>query len=375
MAAVKKPWREAATVIIAARSSDVSNYQRVSSSDFHSDQDGFKILMLKRHSKSSSFPDAYVFPGGTIDKSDFSDEWMELYDNAGLTPSLKPLLDIGGKRPDIMSTIRSSRVPNEIAFRICAIREAFEESGLLIVKPSGISKNEHGLAKWSKITQCVKKIGRRKLLQCRQRVHDNGAEFFDLCKELACVPNVWALCEWNIWLTPVGLPKRYDTIFYICCLDDVPVPQLLPDDQEIVKSTWLTPKETVNLWLSKTIRLIPPQMYEMLRLVNFRKFTGLHQFTKQRERKGIERYFPVMIIASDGVIEVYPGDSLYPMVPDPTRHSIVEVDGTMEENLHKCRNVNRIHPLESGPYCNIEPTYGHIRPVDWRTLIDVKGKL
>nr|XP_006817976.1 PREDICTED: nucleoside diphosphate-linked moiety X motif 19, mitochondrial-like [Saccoglossus kowalevskii] len=324
MAAVKKPWREAATVIIAARSSDVSNYQRISSNDFHSDQDGFKILMMKRHSKSSSFPDAYVFPGGTIDKSDFGDEWMELYDNAGLTPSLKPLLDIGGKRPEIMSTIRSSRVPNEIAFRICAMREAFEESGLLIVKPlsPGICNCGNRLTEWSEIKQFVENIGRIKLLKWRHRIHNNASEFIDLCKQLTCVPNVWALCEWNVWLTPATISTRFDTVFFLCCLDEIPGVKLLPDDKEIVKFTWLTPRNTVKLSSSKKITLAGPQKYELLRLLNFQTFHELLQFNNGRWNKGMERCFPIPVKALDGMFFVFPGNYIYISVVYTIKDSI-----------------------------------------------------
>jgi len=56
-----------------------------------------------------------------------------------------------------------------------------------------------------------------------------------MCRELQCLPNIWALHEWGNWLTPIGVygkQRRYDTAFYICCLDEIPY--TLHDEKEIV---------------------------------------------------------------------------------------------------------------------------------------------
>ena len=55
--------------------------------------------------------------------------------------------------------------------------------------------------------------------------------FLDLCNELRVVPNIWGLYEWCNWLTPVmqkveggppPRPRRFDTMFYVCCLTEMP---------------------------------------------------------------------------------------------------------------------------------------------------------
>ena len=40
--------------------------------------------------------------------------------------------------------------------------------------------------------------------------------------ELGCVPDIYSLIEWSNWLTPWILPRRYDTVFYLACLDTKP---------------------------------------------------------------------------------------------------------------------------------------------------------
>ncbi|XP_077988478.1 acyl-coenzyme A diphosphatase NUDT19-like [Glandiceps talaboti] len=135
-----KPWKDAATVIIAARSSNQELRRRTKLIDYN-------MLMLKRHGNSRVLPDRYVFPGGALDDADLSAEWLQLFEQARSLDVLTILQDIGGKRPPIFSTKRSSGVPNEVAFRICAIREAFEEAGLPLVKPIKSTANED-VAKW-----------------------------------------------------------------------------------------------------------------------------------------------------------------------------------------------------------------------------------
>ena len=55
-----------------------------------------------------------------------------------------------------------------------------------------------------------------------------------LYRSLQCVPDVWSLDEWSNWLTPVHLPRRYDTMFYTCFLDKEP--PVLVDEKEMTHS-------------------------------------------------------------------------------------------------------------------------------------------
>lgn len=58
-------WREASSVILLTKSSNVKNLCR----------DSFRILCIKRSEINSYLPNYTVFPGGTTEKSDSSPEW------------------------------------------------------------------------------------------------------------------------------------------------------------------------------------------------------------------------------------------------------------------------------------------------------------
>lgn len=57
----------------------------------------------------------------------------------------------------------------------------------------------------------------------REKVRKDGSAFIDLCVETGLCPDVWSLYEWSNWLTPISVGhKRFDTMFYICCLEKQP---------------------------------------------------------------------------------------------------------------------------------------------------------
>lgn len=243
-----KHWKEAATLILAAgrrRGADSLALTAEESScgrPHLPDKSLFDydVLLLKRSGKSGFMPNAYVFPGGTIDASDFSSEWLDIFKsftsshNFGLRGVKQPL----DTRPPIFATDRlklGSPIPGEVAFRICAVRETFEESGVLLVaskiKEKTLLKSvqDSGF-----IEHCeVNDLCSSELTKWRVLVNQNPSNFIRMCRELQVLPNIWALHEWSNWLTPAGRygATRFDTAFFMCCLPEIPY--TLQDEKEI----------------------------------------------------------------------------------------------------------------------------------------------
>lgn len=251
-----KHWREAATVILTAgmrhaQSADCLRgaVDKVTSPSGipHTSAFDYQVLLLKRSGKSGFMPNAYVFPGGLVDSSDFSSEWQDIFKsflkapNYGVGVVKQPL----ETRPPIFATDRvklGSPIPGDVAFRICAVRETFEESGVLLVVPKreeSTTRVHTGNANDSETQTVITRLSspwdKDVLSKWRSLVISNPANFIKMCKELQCLPNIWALHEWGNWLTPTGMygkNRRYDTAFYICCLQETP--HTLQDEKEII---------------------------------------------------------------------------------------------------------------------------------------------
>src|SRR5688500_12145290 len=95
--------RAAATVIVLR---DVSN------------GDGYEVLMLRRHARSGFAADMWVFPGGVVDEADGtleSDHWTGID-----SPALAPRFGLSAQQV--------------LAHYVAAVRETFEEAGLLLAR-------------------------------------------------------------------------------------------------------------------------------------------------------------------------------------------------------------------------------------------------
>ncbi|XP_033845295.1 nucleoside diphosphate-linked moiety X motif 19 [Periophthalmus magnuspinnatus] len=321
-----KHWKEAATLIVAAEQrlcagSLASRTPQLGKLDTkhlpHSSCFDYNILLLKRSGKSGFMPNAYVFPGGLVDSSDFSSEWLDIFRSFSNTPclGLRHVKQNAETRPPIFATDRlklGSPIPGEVAFRICALRETFEESGVLLVVPKTEEKrvlnNKGGM-----IHHGINDICPEKLKKWRSLVNQSPSNFIRMCRELEVLPNIWALHEWSNWLTPEGRygGRRFDTAFFICCLKEIP--HTLQDQKEIELFQWSTPSEVLQSYEAEEVWIAPPQFYELSRLCRLPLLNDLHKFASERAIEGCEQWMPVITAEDDQHISLLPGDKLYPV--------------------------------------------------------------
>ncbi|XP_035680220.1 nucleoside diphosphate-linked moiety X motif 19-like [Branchiostoma floridae] len=349
---LSKYWREAATLILTA---GAKNGAMARIADDVPSRFDYRVLMLQRSGKSGFMPNAKVFPGGIVDDSDFSNEWMDIFDNSGLGnfDSLTGIRNVQGRSP-MLTAKQASLVPNDVGYRICAIRETFEESGILLTRPWNVPDNNTTLSQSS-------------LDEWRTRVDSDGQEFLRLCQEHRCVPDVWSLHEWSNWLTPTAnFRRRYDTIFYMCCLDRIP--QTTHDKREMVKAQWLSPSEILQKFRREEHWIPPPQVYELSRMSRLPHLNELHRFSQERGLEGCERWLPVRITVSDGGMTVLPGDDLYPDPPDLEKEQDLQTSGTLLKSRQSTKNSNRLEFSGKGVYSttvcsNINHKFGHLSPV------------
>jgi len=361
-------WREAASVILTAAKPVPECKQALRAvGDIGGGPDwnrafNYQVLMLKRSSKSSFMPNAYVFPGGVLSKHDFSKGWMDLLKGNGISGSdLEELVLENKDRPFLMGDASPEEVVRrDIAFRLTALRETFEESGILLYRGGDNATAAH--------------IFQSDLEKLRVKVHKDPSELLELYKSLDLVPDLWGLSEWSDWLTPTDLheqgKRRFDTLFYVAHLPSIP--ETILDQAEISAVEWTTPAAILSSFYNRQLWLAPPQVYELCRLLNFSDQQQLKEFTRTRHREGCITWLPVRLQCDDGLLSILPGDSMYPEDPDyhgdQQKKDLTVYKGSMQDCLEASAQTNRLvfkDTYDCVPTVTCEPAHGQVNPVQF----------
>src|ERR1700736_1153904 len=220
MAEVVKP-RDASTILLL-RDSKAAKFDGKS-------RDEIEVFMMVRHYEIDFNSGALVFPGGSVDKNDRE-----------IIASLE--LYAGGEGLD----------PRALSFRIAAIRETFEESGILLARPQG-SKD---------------------LVDAKRAAAIEAAHRAALCEGKTTFSKVLAdnalqlaldeLVPYAHWITPEGMPKRFDTWFFLAAAP--PEQAGAHDGKESTDSIWLSPREAVAGGESGRFKLPFPTTRNLIRL-------------------------------------------------------------------------------------------------------------
>jgi 8-oxo-dGTP pyrophosphatase MutT (NUDIX family) len=213
MAEVVAP-RPASTVLLLRESSRASEIE---------------VFMMVRHYEIDFNAGALVFPGGSVDKGD-----REIIANPGLHS--------GGEGLDDAS----------LSFRIAAIRETFEESGILLARPNG-----------SKSLVDAKRAGEIEAAS-RAALCEGKTTFQKVLSHNGMVLALDELVPYAHWITPEGAPKRFDTWFFLAA---APPAQLGGHDgKESTDSIWLSPREALAGSESGRFKLPFPTTRNLIRL-------------------------------------------------------------------------------------------------------------
>jgi len=362
----RKMCRDAATLMLTARCRTPVSKELCSASDLikgpsecpnHFD---YKVLMLKRSSKSKFMPNAYVFPGGVVSGADFQKGWTDLFKDFGYNDEdLEELVLKQVDRPMMMKTNHDEYMARDIGLRLTAIRETFEESGVLLIKSPNAAhsdtfsfENSSTLSSWRKL------------------VHTKPEQLLNLYREVGAVPDLWSVKEWSNWLTPVyahdKCMRRFDTMFYTACLDSIPTNMM--DQEEVTQVMWTDPASVLHQFYERELWLASPQVYELSRLLKFKDHEVLAEFAKERHKQGLSTWLEVMVECEDGIVSLLPGDSSYPTDPDFVGERSLNKNvfpGTLEDCLVTSEKSNRLEYKDNYncvPKVDCDSQHGHVHP-------------
>lgn len=217
----------------------------------------FEVLLLKRPEESRFAAGAWVFAGGRVDPEDADPEVLERLDpGAG-----------GGEGRAL----------------VAAIREQFEETGLL----AGPSRP-----------------GGERLARARRALLAGEVTFPRLVRDLDLDFRGLEVAYFARWITPEKLARRYDTRFFL-----VPHPGGDPKlIDELVDAAWLPPARALERFASGRLPLLFPTRKTLETLAGF---DGLDRALEELRGRSVRTVRPRLLVGEEGVEPVLPGEAGY----------------------------------------------------------------
>jgi 8-oxo-dGTP pyrophosphatase MutT (NUDIX family) len=217
---------------------------------------GVEAYLLRRTRTLDFAPGACVFPGGSVDERDADPQtgW------AGPTPA------------DWASQLGTS--PERARALVCAaVRETFEEAGVLLAGPSPVALVDDSAD----------------LAEDRQGLLEGSTSFGELLGRRGLMLRTDLLTPWARWITPEASPRRFDTWFFAAALPTgqsaglvTPAEQHDPAERgrrpgpgESDSGTWLRPAAALESARAGEITLLPPTAVTLGELAPHQDMTGI----------------------------------------------------------------------------------------------------
>lgn len=236
-----------------------------------------QFYLLKRSSKSGFMAGNYVFPGGVVDAEDFHVAGWGKYIDLSPAAISKRL----GAKFDQHSII---------AYGVAAIRETFEEAGVLLAHAEN-----HNTADL------------KQLQQLRLSATLPKGWLQNLVTSQPWVLAFSGLYRWSHWITPEKMKRRYDTRFFLASM---PADQVCrPDTRETTHGVWTSPEKGLSGNLSGEFGLSPPTVVTLHQLLRFQSLDDLIQHATSRPWG--EALVPRLVPAENGAVIVEPWDPMY----------------------------------------------------------------
>ena len=247
---------------------------------------GMEVFMQRRNPDSAFVPNAYVFPGGAVDPGDRG-------------PGVEAACP---GRSDAEASEVLGVASGGLAYWVAAIRECFEEAGLLLAYGPGgdalVGMGEEEVA------------GR--YARYRGQVDAGSRSLVELCRDEGLTLAVDRIHYFSHWITPEGAPRRYDTRFFVTAAPTDQVPS--HDNREAVADVWLRPADALGRNRAGELALILPTLRNLVAISRFSRSADL--LAHAAAIGLVPAILPRLVADEHGTRIVLPGDPLYDRVGD-----------------------------------------------------------
>jgi 8-oxo-dGTP pyrophosphatase MutT (NUDIX family) len=237
--------------------------------------DGVEAYLLRRQPTMAFASGMYVFPGGSVDPRDA--------DRA---------LGWTGPAASAFAAQLNTNEPMARELVCAAVRETFEESGVLLAGPAA--------------DQVVADTSGDDWEAERLALIDRTLAFSDLLDRRGLVLRADLLRAWGHWITPEFEPRRFDTRFFVAALPAGQRTRDVGGEADLVE--WVRPADAVDRCLAGKLAMLPPTVVTLMDLA---AFSSVAEVLAAADGRRIEAIMPRAVVVDDEVRLVLPGQPGY----------------------------------------------------------------
>jgi 8-oxo-dGTP pyrophosphatase MutT (NUDIX family) len=247
---------DAATVILARQPEDAP----------------WECFMVRRHVLSDFAADVFVFPGGKVDESDRD----------------PAIADFVRDRTELQ---RESDPVASLAVKLAAIRELFEEAGVLLAERDGM-----GLVRLDGADQ-------KRYVEYRRMLHTGELAMLELARRERLCLAAHRLHPFSRWITPVDSPRRYDTRYFVTQMPDGQEP--IHDALETTDSSWIAPADALDRFRRGKFPLVYATEKHLERMA---QYASIDQMTAATRKEDLEPVLPRIVRRGSKTVFLLPGE-------------------------------------------------------------------
>jgi 8-oxo-dGTP pyrophosphatase MutT (NUDIX family) len=238
-----------------------------------------QVLMVHRHARTA-FGNNYAYPGGVLDRCD-----CEVHARCA-APSARDADRLLGVEQ------------NGLDYYSAAIRELFEETGVLLARKSDGQSLSGDPATV------------RELHELRTGLNAGRISWAELLREHDFLLATDGLEYFAHWITPVSEPKRFSTRFFMAQAPDGQ--EASHDGAELIDSRWMTAREVLRAGKSGEIKLIFATYKILLGIADLGSAGEVMAWAREVAAAGVAAVRPAIVQSGGRQRVVLPGDPEYP---------------------------------------------------------------
>jgi 8-oxo-dGTP pyrophosphatase MutT (NUDIX family) len=250
------------------------------------DAPDLRVFMLRRNFDSVWIAGASVFPGGAIDDADRHESWE------ARTRGIE----------DARASAALGLASGGLGFFVGAIRETFEEAGVLLAHAADGSPTDGRFAH---------------LVEARDALNAGTMDFATFVADHNLILATDELHVFSHWVTPPGSPRRYDTWFFVAA---APPGRYEHDNAELIASAWIRPADALAAADRGEMDLVFPTRKSLEVLADFASAADVLDAARGARRADATGRIRFVDEASGGRRIALPGDPIHDdgALPCPT---------------------------------------------------------